>query len=676
MKRKAFVISVFFFVFLIVSPSIWAETLIAGVGGEGKKVETQETQRVFGIDREVLRKYTDLQNAQRFYKPNKSYDIYIDYQYQAFRNALKGELTAFMSWTTDPIIKSMANTFNDKLDNDSTFFQELISSINAAGPLYFSTDGTIWSTNSSSAYGQWMYNTPKLFLSSGSTLLCSWSVCWYDRHNPGNQDGGMLADVWSAAQTKLSPDVEKTGTTSTTIEVGSRRSGQEIDTSVIELKGGASLKNSEDFKNLKTSTSAHINIVVSILTNAPYTGGGNQTIINEAVNDVNKSNMSPKKKQALIKLIEESVNNNTKLSKEERENRIKGIQKLIAGSNIEETNTGYDNPSTQGVNENVTSYLSKKESAGESFNPVYRLTVDYKDIDTAHGTGNIAHGTKGTPDSSDSYVNQIKEHNTRNEQGVSGVSKVSATLNLDKNKVTTTYQNVGKDVKSSELGDKAVEGRSKDRIINVKTGAGQKIYDDIHTVKYKLLGQSRAEEMGYKFLFYDEGCAQYCSSPLVLDMDGDGKLEASGGQWNPHPGSFTQERLAEFDFWGNGFPVLMEWVGPTDGLLVVPKQDGSIDGTCFFGTSEGYPDGFSKLSLLDTNKDGVVFGKELEGLYVWQDRNQDAKVDNGELKTIQELGITSIGLNHKNGKAIFVMNNKTHAVYDWWPTMTDVRITK
>ena len=672
MNRWVVSFSIMLFLLFFVFPFLWAKTLVAGVGGEGKKVETEETKGVFGIDREVLRKYTELQNKQTFYKPGKAYDIYVDYQYQAFRNALKGELTAFMSWTTDSTIKKMAETFNEKLDSNSTFFQELISSVNATGPLYFSEDGSIWSTNSSSAYGQWMYNTPKLFLSSGSTLLCSWSVCWYDRHNGGEQDKAMLADVWSAAQTKLSPNITSTNEMrSTKIEIGSRNNNVDTTANVIKLKSEQdSIRESEDFKNLKASRSAHINIVISILTNAPYTGGNNQTIINEAVNDINKSNMLPGEKNALINLVVDSVNNNyivdgMGIEKPHPDNngRIESIIALIKGSDLEDTNVGYDNPSTQNVNENVISYLSEKENPGESFNPVYRLTVDYKDIDKAHGT-------TGT---SDSYVNLIGQSETRNELGVSGVSKVSVTLNLDK--VVKSYENKNAEVTTKDLGKLEKKGTD-DRSISVKTAAGQEIYDDIHTVKYKLMGQSRAEEMGYKFLFYDEGCAQYCSSPLVLDMDGDGKLEASGGQWNPHPGSFTQERLAEFDFWGNGFPVLMEWVGPTDGLLVVPKEDGSIDGTCFFGTSEGYPDGFSKLSLMDNNHDNVIIGKELDGLYIWQDRNQNAKADSGELKSIQELGITTISLNHKNGKAIFVMNNRTHAVYDWWPTMTDVRITK
>jgi hypothetical protein len=68
-------------------------------------------------------------------------------------------------------------------------------------------------------------------------------------------------------------------------------------------------------------------------------------------------------------------------------------------------------------------------------------------------------------------------------------------------------------------------------------------------------------------------------SPVVLDLDGDGAIEASSGKYLAHPSEFDYcGYVAMFDFHGNGFPVLTEWVGENDGLLCRPEADGSVKG--------------------------------------------------------------------------------------------------
>lgn len=158
-------------------------------------------------------------------------------------------------------------------------------------------------------------------------------------------------------------------------------------------------------------------------------------------------------------------------------------------------------------------------------------------------------------------------------------------------------------------------------------------------------------------------------SPIVLNMDGTGKLMASRGNHKAH-GEFYTDRLAIFDFYGSGEPKLMEWVGPKDGLLCVPKADGRVDGTCLFGIANGYENGYEELAATrDANNDGVISGKELDGLYVWQDANGNAIAGSAELKTVQELGITSISTKHQNFKSSFTMNGATHNSWDWWPSV-------
>ncbi len=161
-------------------------------------------------------------------------------------------------------------------------------------------------------------------------------------------------------------------------------------------------------------------------------------------------------------------------------------------------------------------------------------------------------------------------------------------------------------------------------------------------------------------------------SPLVLDMTGNGVLQASNGQNMPgHPLVKTNMVLA--DFYGDGFEIGMEWVGPQDGLLVAPKADGSVDMSSLFGTAGGYETGYEKLSLYDKNNDGLVNGEELAGLSVWQDANGNGVADAGEVKTVQELGITEISLN-ANAQFVssFTMNGKTNKMWDWWPNAMEV----
>lgn len=155
-------------------------------------------------------------------------------------------------------------------------------------------------------------------------------------------------------------------------------------------------------------------------------------------------------------------------------------------------------------------------------------------------------------------------------------------------------------------------------------------------------------------------------SPLILDMDGDGKIQASGGKWLPHT-SLDKDRMAFFDFYGDRFPVLMEWAGPDDGLLCQPNADGSIDGTNLFGTASGFANGFEALRMKDADGDGKIAGDELAGLAVWTDTNSDARPQKGEVKSLQEHNITELSVRHKQYVSAFVRDGKTERMYDWWP---------
>lgn len=523
MKRELRTLGMLFlFLFLFSAACVsFAGEMIAGVGGEGQDVQVDDNTAVFGIDKDVLKKYMDFKGGTYQSDGGINTRIYKDFQYEAFRVALKGELDAYIAWCksagcSDEVLK-MANLFDKYINDNTTFLQEIIQQVNLQGPLYFAQDGTVFSTNKSNTDAKWMSYTPKFSLTSGSTEFCTWSSCWW---------GSVTANEYS-------------------------------------------------------------------------------------------------------------------------------------------------------VQEEVKNALTAK---GEDFGQVHVLSIDDKNIGITKTSGIFDNDLIDRR--TGKAINTLEDAVNAADQGSTTDHTVKAYLNIDKKNSKSGFQEGVKDVNKDrgyetyDLKSGKSTGwdpKSHDYAKGFKTGAGFKVYDVIHTIKYKSIGQSRAEKVGYKYYFRDQACSSTCSSPLVLDMDGDKKIDASEGKWNPHPGNFTETRVAMFDFWGNGFPVMMEWVGPTDGILAVPKADGSIDGTCLFGTPNGFSDGYAELSLLDGNGDSVISGNELAGLHVWQDKNQDAKADSGELKSVQELGITKITYIHSNGKATFEMNGKVQYLFDWWPTMIDYR---
>lgn len=156
-------------------------------------------------------------------------------------------------------------------------------------------------------------------------------------------------------------------------------------------------------------------------------------------------------------------------------------------------------------------------------------------------------------------------------------------------------------------------------------------------------------------------------SPLVLDLDDDGLLGASRGQWLPHPAQLTGP-YAAFDMDGDGFKDVTEWVGAGDGLLVTTSLPAS--GRDLVGTAGGWRDGFEHLRLrADRDGDGAVSGLELDGLYVWQDGNTNGIAEPGEVVSASSLGIAWISVEHDGrfvgrfGKS----NGASGTLWDWWP---------
>jgi hypothetical protein len=160
-------------------------------------------------------------------------------------------------------------------------------------------------------------------------------------------------------------------------------------------------------------------------------------------------------------------------------------------------------------------------------------------------------------------------------------------------------------------------------------------------------------------------------SPIVLDMDGNGMLSvAHNGQWRPHSAQFDRAHAVPFDIDADGQKEIVEWLGPEDGLLCIVGKDGTVEsGLQLFGTAGGFKDGYEKLAKRDTDGNGALERKELEGLSVWQDKSSNGICEPGEAPSLGDLGITRLETTHHDYQSSFVINGESRKSWDWWPSV-------
>lgn len=147
--------------------------------------------------------------------------------------------------------------------------------------------------------------------------------------------------------------------------------------------------------------------------------------------------------------------------------------------------------------------------------------------------------------------------------------------------------------------------------------------------------------------------------PVVLDLDGDG-VELVG----------VDGSTAHFDFDGDGIAEQTGWVGADDGLLVFDADGSGVidaaDEVAFVSYLEGAQTDLEGLSAFDTDGDGYLTEADASGggfdwsqFKVWQDANQNGISDAGELVSLADAGIVSIGLG-LNGEASESEGNIVH----------------
>lgn len=137
--------------------------------------------------------------------------------------------------------------------------------------------------------------------------------------------------------------------------------------------------------------------------------------------------------------------------------------------------------------------------------------------------------------------------------------------------------------------------------------------------------------------FRDKAIGIY--SPFVLDLDGDG-LELRG----------RKKSHAQFDVDGDGINDNTGWVGRRDGLLAMDLNgDGRITGPSELLLQNNGTSSFGNLAALDDNADRriTLVDRNFAQLRIWVDANDNGVTDVGELRSLDDAGISSINLSEQ-----------------------------
>ncbi|MGE3456874.1 MAG: hypothetical protein AB7O24_17315, partial [Kofleriaceae bacterium] len=128
-------------------------------------------------------------------------------------------------------------------------------------------------------------------------------------------------------------------------------------------------------------------------------------------------------------------------------------------------------------------------------------------------------------------------------------------------------------------------------------------------------------------------------SPLILDLGGNGIALSSlaGG--------------SRFDLLGTGTPVECSWIQGDDAFLAFDRNgNGMIDGAAeLFGNAtdaRSFRDGFAALAELDADGNGRIDATDpaYKSLVVWNDPNRDGIGTPGELRSLEQAGVSELSL--------------------------------
>lgn len=105
--------------------------------------------------------------------------------------------------------------------------------------------------------------------------------------------------------------------------------------------------------------------------------------------------------------------------------------------------------------------------------------------------------------------------------------------------------------------------------------------------------------------------------------------------------------IVAFDADGTGLKKQWTWITDDAGWLVYdPHGTGKVGSALqMFGSVTFWMfwgNGYQALAALDNDRNGVLTGRELDGLAIWRDLNCDGISDRGEVRGLVEWGITGI----------------------------------
>jgi hypothetical protein len=159
-------------------------------------------------------------------------------------------------------------------------------------------------------------------------------------------------------------------------------------------------------------------------------------------------------------------------------------------------------------------------------------------------------------------------------------------------------------------------------------------------------------------------------SPIVFSLAGPASLSSL----------LAPELDVKFNLDGSGLASRWPWVKPDTGILVWdPQHTGAItSGTQLFGSVTWWlfwSNGYQPLAALDDDGDGWLSDRELNGIAVWRDKNQNGVADPGEVNPATAWGIRRIAVRPYGAMAgslyhpfgIQFQDGSSVATYDWVP---------